>query len=90
MSRNNHARTKEKKKKLRLKAFHKRVIEKRQQKLVKKHKPKGQMVIGDAIKVAVNLSYQGNKKYINDLKRPANGQRKRRKLVRQMNGYKKK
>lgn len=53
MGRNNHARTKEKKKMLRLKAFRKRTHEKRQEKKLRALKPHGQTIYGTALKVAV-------------------------------------
>ena len=88
MKNNNHARTKEKRKKLRLKAFHKKVHEKRMIKKMQALKPKGLTITGPAIHKAIHVSalFPKGDSYLflfrNENEKKYN-QRKRRKLVRQ-------
>lgn len=85
MNKNTHARTKQKRKKLRLKNFLKRVFDKRQQKKIEALKPKGKTVYGDAINVAIPVDAHYNR--YNTFDRNLN-QRQRRKRARQSGIYK--
>lgn len=53
---NNHARTKEKRKKLRLKNFWNRVFDKRREKQQKANEPKGKTFTGPAKRHAIHIS----------------------------------
>lgn len=53
--RNNHARSKRKRKLLRLKNFFKRIITKREQKKIQALKPKGVTIIGNAKDLAISV-----------------------------------
>lgn len=88
---NNHARTKRKLKMLRLKAFWKRVFEKRQEKKMKQLTPKGHPFTGVAKKAAPHASILFPDGYgflfaRGEAQAPSS-QRKRRKTQRQMNGW---
>ncbi len=82
MSRTNHARTKEKRKQLKLKNFFKRVIENRFEKA--KIKPRGKTIYGNALLAAIDLTGSCIR-YATGIRR---NQRKRRKVARQTNNYK--
>lgn len=88
MHRHCRARNKSKKKKLALKAFHKKVVEGRLEKVTKANKPKGRTVIGKAINAAKSVAemYKGTHEYsrlIKGRKRGGMNQRQVRKRRRQ-------
>ncbi len=80
---NNHARTERKKKVLKLKAFQKRIMEKRYEKKMKAMAPKGKTITGEAKKYASYVPYTGARGYYRHLRTMPMAQRKRRKLARQ-------
>lgn len=88
MHRHSRARCKQKRKKLALRAFFKKVFEKRRDKLLKSHEPKGRTVIGKAANAAKSIAdmYIGTYDYtrmIKGSKRQGMNQRQIRKRRRQ-------